>query len=123
MAIDAIDRRRVARLAIELPVAVHIVFEMAIHALHAMRQVHVLQVNGLREFVRIVVRDFVVAQVEQIAFAIVLEDGAKNPAVAVVIGKLGVLQLRIQFRDFVEKLLVAPETARGGGLRIALRFD
>ena len=123
VAIDAIDRRGVARLAIELAVAVHVHFEMAIRALHPFRQMHVLQVDRLREFLRIVVRDFVVAQIEQIAFAIVLEDGAEDPAVAVIIGELRVLELRIQFRNLVEKLLVAPKTFRGRRLRIALGFD
>ena len=84
---------------------------------------HVLQVDRLREFLRIVVRDLVVVEVEQVAFAILLEDRAENPAVAVVIGELRVLQLRIQLRDFVEKILVAPEPARRGRLGIALRLD
>ncbi len=95
VAIDAIDRRRVARLAIKLAVSVDILFEMAIRALHSIGEMHVLQVNCLGELVGIVVRDFVVAQIEQIAFAIVFEDGAENPAVTVVIGKLRVLEFRI----------------------------
>src|SRR6266446_7535445 len=45
VAIDAINRRRVARLAIELPISVHIYLEMAIRALHSMRQMDVLQVD------------------------------------------------------------------------------
>ena len=123
VAIDALDRRRVARLAVELAVAVHVHFEMAIDALHSLREMDVLQVNRLREFLRIVVRDFVVAQIEQIAFAVLLEDRAKHPAVAVIVGKLRVLQLRIQLRHFLEKIQVAPQPARGRGFRIALRFD
>ena len=95
MAIDAVDRCRIARLAIKLPVSMHIYFEMAIRALHSMREMDVLQVDCLRKLVGIVVRDLVVAEIEQIAFAIVLEDRAKNPAMPVVIGKLGVLELGI----------------------------
>ena len=60
MAIDAIDRRRVARLAVEQAVAVHVHFEMAIDALHPFRQMDVFQMDRFREFLRIVVRDFVV---------------------------------------------------------------
>jgi hypothetical protein len=95
MAIDAIDRRRVSWLAEELSIAMHVFFEMAVRALHSMRQMHILQLNCLREFVRIVLGDFVVAQIEQITFAIVFEDCPENPAVTVVIGKLGVLEFRI----------------------------
>src|ERR1043166_3076583 len=95
VALKRIDRGPVARFAIKLPVAVHIFLEMAVRALHSVREVDVFEVNRLGEFIRIVVWNLVVAQIEQIAFAIVLEDRAENPAVAVVIGKLGVLQLRI----------------------------
>src|SRR5205807_4284192 len=43
---------------------------------------------------------------------------AKNPAVAVIVAELGVFELRIQFRDLVEKSFVAPKSARGRRLRI-----
>ena len=61
------------------------------------------------------------SQIEQIAFAILLEDGAEDPAVAVIIGELRVLELRIQFRDLLQEIQVAPKPARGRRLRIALR--
>ena len=93
--IDAGDRGRVARLAVEHAVAVHIDIEMAIDALHSVREMHVFQMNCLGEFLRIIVRDLVVVEIEQVAFAIVFEDRAKDPAVSVIIGKLRVLQLRI----------------------------
>ena len=38
--------------------------------------------------------DLVVVLVQPVAFAIVFEDGAEDPAVAVEIGELGLLQLR-----------------------------
>ena len=95
MAIDAIDGRGIARLAVKHAVSVDILFEMAVRALHPVREMDILQVNGLRELLRIAVRDFVVVEIEKIAFAIVLEDGAENPAMAVVIGELSVLQFRI----------------------------
>ncbi len=91
-------RGRVARLAVKLAVAVDVDFEMAIDALHAAREMDVFQMHRFGEFLRIVVRDLVVVQIEQVAFAILLEDGAEDPAVAVVVGELRVLQLRIQLR-------------------------
>jgi hypothetical protein len=108
VAINTIDRRRVARLAVEHPVAMHILLEVAVRALHPFRQMHVFQVDRLGELLRVVVGDFVVAQIKQVAFAIVLEDRAENPAVSVVVGKLGVLELRIQLGNLVEKILVTP---------------
>ena len=69
--------------------------EMAIAALHPMREMHVFQVNGFGELPRIVVVDLVVIEIEEVAFAIVFENRAKNPAVSVIIGELGVLKLRI----------------------------
>ena len=49
------------------------------------------------------------------------EDGAEDPAVAVIIGKLRVLQFRIQLGDVLEKIHVTPQPARGRGFRIYLR--
>ena len=118
MAIDAFDGRGVARLAVKLAVAVHVGEKMAIAALHSVRKVDVLQVNGLGEFLGIVIRDRAIAEVEQVAFAILFENGAKDPAVTVIIGKLGVLELRIQLGDIFEEIGVAPKPARRGGFRI-----
>ena len=93
MTIDAGDGGRVARLAVKLAVAVHVSEKMAIDALHPAREVHVFEVHRFGEFLRIIKRDRVIGEIEQHAFAVVFEDGAKDPAVSVVIGKLGVLQL------------------------------
>ena len=93
--VDAGGRRRVARLAVELAVAVDVGEEMAIDALHAVREMHIFQVHRFGEFLRVVMRDRMIVEVEHGAFAVVFEDGAKDPAVPVVVGKLGVLELRI----------------------------
>ena len=53
--------------------------------------------------------------VEQVALAILLEDGAEDPAVAVEVGELGVLGLRVEVGDVVEELRIGP-VAAGGGL-------
>ena len=44
---------------------------------------------------RIGVVDLVVLEIKQGAFAVVFENGAKDPAVSVIIGKLGMFELRI----------------------------
>ena len=53
VAIDAIDLDRIARLAVELAVAVAILLEMAVDALHPLVEMHVLQVDGLLELLGI----------------------------------------------------------------------
>ena len=69
--------------------------EVAIAALHSLREMHVFQMHRFREFAPIVPIDLVVVEIEQVAFAIVLENRAEDPAVSVIIGKLGVLELWI----------------------------
>ena len=69
--------------------------EMAIAALHSVREMHIFQVNRFRELSRIVVVDLIVIEIEQIAFAIVFENCAKDPAMSVIIRELSVFQLRI----------------------------
>jgi hypothetical protein len=46
------------------------------------------------EFFRVVVRNDIAFAVEQIAVAVALVDGAEVPAMAVIIGELGVLRRR-----------------------------
>ena len=83
-------RGGVARFAVELAVAVDVEKEMAVDALHAAGEMNVVQVNCLGEFLRIAMRDRAIVEVEQGALAIVFEDGSEDPAVAVVVGELGV---------------------------------
>ena len=56
--------------------------------------------------------------VEQVALAVLLEDGAEDPAVAVEVGELGVPRLRVQLGDALEKRAgrtraPAPRSRRG----------
>ena len=76
--------------------------------------------HGLLEFLRIVVRDDVVLVVEQIAVAVALEDGAEIPAVAVIIGKLRVLELRIELGHAAQEVDVGPFAARRRALGVAV---
>src|SRR5688572_12766251 len=111
MAVDAIDLDRVPRLAVQLAVAVIVLVEMAVDALHAALEVNVLEVNGLAELLRVVVRNDLVVGVEQLAFAIALVDRPENPAVAVEVGELRVLELRVELgsADVLEELDVRPQ--------------
>ena len=62
--IDTSDGRGVARLTVKHAVAVNIDQEMAIAALHAVREVHVFQVHRFRELFRIAIVDLAVVDIE-----------------------------------------------------------
>ena len=91
MAIDAIDFDGVARLAVEIAVAVTVLLEVAVDAVHSFFQMDVSRCTAFSNFVGILTGNGLVSCVEQVAFAVALEDGAENPAVAVEIGELRVL--------------------------------
>ena len=118
MAVDAHDRRIVARLTVEKSVSVDLDLDVAVDALHPLLNVDVVEVNGIFEIAE---GDLVVIQVEKVAFAIVLEDGAEHPAVAVIVRKLRVLEERVEFRGLFEEIAIAPEAPRGGRFRVAAR--
>ena len=65
--------------------------------------------------------NLLVLKIEQVAFAILFEDSAKDPAMTVIIGELRILQFRIQLGNFFEEIEVAPLSARGSGFRILLQ--
>ena len=57
--------------------------------------------------------------VEQIALAVTLEDAAEVPAMAVIVGELGVLVAVVHVIDVAQKLDVGPQAARARAFRIA----
>ncbi len=121
VAIDAINLDGVARFSVEFAVAVAVLLEVAVDAVHSFFQMDVFEVHRLPELVGIVKRDLLVVLVEQVAFAIVLEDGAENPAMAVEVGELGVLQLPVELgrAGFLQEVRVGPQAAHGGAFGIA----
>ena len=72
-------------------------------------------------FFRIVGRHDLAIGVEQIALAVPFEDRAEVPAVAVIIGELGVLELGIEVIDIAQEIQIAPFAARGRALGIAFQ--
>ena len=108
-----------------MPVAVGILAEVTIRAMHADVEMDRGQVHGLLgirriEFFRIGVGDRVVVLVEQGAFAVALEYRAEIPAVAVIVGKLRVLQSRVEFRNVLQKFGIAPLPAHRSALGVAV---
>ena len=61
--------------------------------------------------------------VQPVAFAIVLEDGAVDPAVAVEIGELGLLVFGVEVAHVAQKFGIAPVAFERGGFGIAQQRD
>ena len=108
VAVLTFDLDVVAVLAVDLAVPVLVLREVTVDAVHPLLEMDVAEVHGLLEFVGIVERDARVVRVEQVAFAIALEDSHEVPTVAVIVGELRLLRLRVQRRDFLQEIDVGP---------------
>ena len=126
MAVDALDFHGGPDFLVKLGVAVAVLDEMAIDAVHAFFEMDIEQVHRnavgffherivvplatvvLQELLDLLghahgglelfggdVLDYVARVIEQMALAVLLVDGAENPAVAVEIGELGVFGLAV----------------------------
>ena len=78
----------------------------------------VLEVNGLLELVRIVEADRLVLGIEQRAFAVVFEDGAIHPAVAMKVAELRLFQLGIQVGQVAQEIGIGPVPSQRSCFRI-----
>ena len=65
--------------------------EMAVDALHPPGEVDVLQMDRLRELIRVIMVDRLIVEREQSPLAVLLEDRPEDPAMPVIVGELGVL--------------------------------
>jgi hypothetical protein len=92
VAIGAVDLDCVSRFAVKLTVAMGVLAEVAVDAVHSLFQVNVLQMHGFAEFLGVIERNDVVFFVEQISLAVFFIDSAEYPAVAVEVGELGVIK-------------------------------
>jgi len=97
VAIEAVNFDRGTGFTVDFSVAVIVLREVAIAALHSFFEVDVGEVHGFAETVRIVKGDLPAIFVEPVPFPVVIEDRAKNPAVAVKIGELCGCQLLVKF--------------------------
>ena len=95
MTVGTIDLDRGRDFAVDMPIAVRVLCEVAIHALETQLHVDRRQVHRFLELVRIVVSHRLAGLVEQRTVTIALEYRAEIPPVAVVIGELRVLELGI----------------------------
>ncbi len=138
VAVDALDLDGRADLALQTIVAVHVLDVVAIDAMHALFHVDVHQVDGHAVAVRrrglrrsgalaVLLADGLghldrrhqllgrgrldrpALAVEHLAVAVLLEDGAEDPAVAVEVGELGVAGLRVQVGHALQEPRVGPQ--------------
>src|ERR1700745_3252008 len=92
MTVFARDLDRSAWFVVEISVAMRILPEMAINAMHAAFEMDVVEMNRFFELRRIIRRDDVSLRIEQVSFAIAFEDFPKQPAMPVKVCKLRVAQ-------------------------------
>ena len=155
VAVDAGDLDRRPHLAVEFRIAMHVLDEVAVDAVHAALHVDVEQMHGQSValvgdrrllgpdlFGRLAVGpavdlanplrhlhgrpqcpvarvgDWLAAVVEQVALAVVLEDGAVGPAVAVKVGELRLLGAVVEIGEVGEKLGIGEPVLRGRLVRI-----
>ena len=122
VAVLAADLHRLRDLAVDITVAVAVLAEVAVDAMHAFFGMDRVHMDGLFELVRIVVRYDVPGLVQQVALAVALEDRTEVPAVAVIVGELGVVGLRVDVGpDVLKELQFGPFAARCGGFRVAVK--
>ena len=120
VAIHALDLDSITRAAVELAIAVDILIEVAVGAVHALIHVDVAEVHCLAEFFRIVGGNDLAARIQHIAAAITLEDLPEDPAVTVEVIELRVLQLGIKFRraGIFQKSVIVPQSFGGRAFRV-----
>src|SRR4029077_10243777 len=121
MTIDAVNLNRVPCLAVEFAVAMAVLLEVTVDAVHAFLKVNVFQVHGFLELFRIFERNWLVFLVQQRAFAVMLKHGSENPAVTVKVSELCSIELPVEFgrASFLKKLHVRPQPPRRRALRIS----
>ncbi len=120
------DLDRGAWLVVKIAVAVRVLAEVAIDAVHAAFGVNVVEMHRLAELQRIVRRDDVALRVKQISFAVAFEHFAEHPAVTVKVSKLCVAQQRVETTGrhacVFQKIEVGPQAAQARAFRIAIEF-
>ena len=122
VAVAAVDLDGVAHGAVELAVAVAVLQEVAVDAVHALLEVDVLEVDGLRELVRIVGGDDLALAVDEQALVVHLVDRLVDPAVAVEVRELrrvqAVLHGVVEVGHVEQEVLAPPLAADDRALRV-----
>src|SRR5262245_12406458 len=138
MTVDTRDLDSVDILPMQLAITVTILSEMAVHTVHTFFEMDVLHMHrdasallwGLGRFPHSALQERTIDRlkgdngvfgIEKIALPVALENRLKIPAMAMVIGKLRVLELRVEFPDFGEEGLVRPQPTRSSLFGIVIQ--
>src|SRR3954447_14771596 len=89
--------------------------------MHPFFKMDIFQVNRLLKLFGIIRRYQGPVLIEQVAFAIALEDRAEDPSVAMEVAKLRVLEFAVEFgrADLLQEVEIRPQAARCRAFRIA----
>ena len=114
VAVDAVDLDRRPRLAVELAVAVVVLLEVAVHAVHPLLEVDVLQVDGLLELLRVVGgAPACPAASSRLPFRSCLKTARKTQPWPWKSANCVFLSLRVQGGDVGQEVAVGPQAAQG----------
>src|SRR5262249_26376130 len=108
----------VSRFAVKISIPMHVIEEMTVAALHSLGQMNVFEMDRLLKLMRIIIRDRMIIEIQERSLAIVLKDGAKDPAVTVIIGKLSMLKFRIELGTARRKIGFTPAPPSRGRFRV-----
>ena len=126
---------RIGHFAIDQTIAMRILFEMTIGALHAFFGVNAHHMNrftgvyaGLDKlalafaapFFRIIIVDNITIRIKQIAFTVTFENPTEIPPMTVIIRKLRIFQLWIEIINIAQEINIRPQTTRSCAFWIAL---
>src|SRR5262245_11350531 len=79
---------------------------------------NVLKVNGFFEFLRIVKRYELSVRIQKISFPVAFVHSAEYPSVSLKVGKLSLLQLRIEIPHVRQEVGIGPKSAHSRALRV-----
>ena len=99
MTILTVDFDGVRHLGVKVAVAVGILREVAVHAMHAYVHMDRGHMDSFLEFIWVLVRDELACIVDKIAASIFFEDGPEVPAMSVIVGELSVIHLIVPIPD------------------------
>ena len=99
MAILTVDFYGVCHLSVKVTVAVGVLGEVAVHAMHAYVHMDRGHMDCFLEFIWVLMRDELACIVDKIAASIFFEDGSKVPAMSVIVRELGVIHLIVPIPD------------------------
>ena len=99
---------RLSDFTVDVAIAVGVLTEVTVYALHSEINVNILEMHGFFELLWVAKRDDPAIFVQEVALPITLEYSAKVPAMSVVVGELRCIKFRIKLTHPLEEIEVRP---------------